>query len=128
MDFETSGGGMNYAGLLLVIFVAVAGGNLFADWAMQEWVEYRTQRLMSETTEAFNREMANMPAVDRDSSVEQGRSESVQARSESQLGKLLEVNCERWTLAHEQYGTIITRRERAKWCGDHRAYLEEGSL
>lgn len=125
MEFQSPSEGMSPAVLLLVIFVGVAAGNLFADWAMQEWLDYRTGQLINETTSEWNRGIADLPAVDRERAGEEGTS---QARAGSQLGQLLQANCERWTRAEAQYGTGEARRQMERWCGDYRAYVEQGTL
>lgn len=127
MDFQPAPEGMSPAVLLLVIFVGVAAGNLFADWAMQQWIDYRTQQLISETTTDWNRGIADLPAVNRERAGE-SRAGTPQTRSESQLGRLLQANCERWTRAEAQYGTGEARRQMARWCDDYRAYVDEGEL
>ena len=127
MEFRSASDGMHPAVLLLVIVVGVAAGNLFSEWAMQQWIDYRTQQLIRESTTDWNRGIAEMPAVDREQAGANGAG-SPQTRAESQLGRLLQANCERWTRAEAQYGTGEARRQKARWCGDYRSYVEEGVL
>lgn len=134
LDWNTpqSSTGPSYLGLLIVIIVGVAVGNLLSNWITATVAERRMEMAAREAVKAMQSftaqtSQAQIEAVQR---AEAARSENqerlVQVRATDAIGVKLNRQCEDWKQMAAQMKSPTANMEAARACTRYRQYLDTG--
>jgi len=133
-DTHPASSGPSYLGLLLVIVLGVAGGNLLSNWITATIVERRMEIAAQKALKIMRATTAQTAQAQRDAvlQVETARAADheriIQARSVDPVGVKLNRQCEDWKRMSDQMKSPTADLEAQKSCTRYRKYLEMGRL
>lgn len=121
-----------YLALFAVILVAVAGGNLIANWVTAKAAQVEIEHVAVEASKVFRKEVSRMnaaqkQAVAKSNAARQAREQQVtRSRKSSPIGRTLAQQCDDWTRAYQEYQSQTARIEMDKNCQRYRTYVATG--
>lgn len=127
-----SSAGPSYLGLLIVIIVGVAVGNLLSNWITATIAERRMDMAAREAVKVMRSVTAqtSQAQIDAAQRAEAARSENqerlVQVRSTDAIGIKLNRQCEDWKQMAAQMKSPTADVEAARACTRYRQYLDTG--